>query len=73
MGRLVAWLLLSGAFYIFPPEEIMLKVDALRENYDPKSASFCRAHISLSEPLNKAITDLDIESLKKDLNEVAPL
>ena len=44
-----------GAFYIFPPEEIMLKVDALRENYDPKSASFCRAHISLSEPLIKLL------------------
>jgi hypothetical protein len=26
-------------------------VDALRQNHDPKSASICQAHISLSEPL----------------------
>lgn len=59
-----------GAFYIFPPEEIMSTVDELRKKYDPKSASFCRAHISLSEPLTKAITDDDIESLSKELSSV---
>ena len=59
-----------GAFYIFPPEEVMLAVDELREKYDPKSASFCRAHISLSEPLEKKISIFDINSLRNDLRSI---
>ncbi len=61
-----------GAFYIFPPEEVMKEVDALREKYDPKSAGFCRAHISLSEPLNKKISASDVESLRNDLSSMNP-
>ena len=61
-----------GAFYIFPPEDIMKVVDDLRQKYDPKSASFCRAHISLSEPLEKKITTSDIDSLAKDLSTIEP-
>ncbi len=61
-----------GAFYIFPPEEVMKTVDALREKYDPKSASFCRAHISLSEPLMRKITPADIDSLREDLSQLEP-
>lgn len=61
-----------GAFYIFPPEEVMIEVDKLREKYDPKSAGFCRAHISLSEPLKKKITICDVDSLKGDLSSINP-
>ncbi len=61
-----------GAFYIFPPEEVMEEVDELRRKYDPRSASFCRAHISLSEPLDKKISALDVQSLRNDLNSISP-
>ena len=61
-----------GAFYIFPPEEVMKEVDKLREKYDPKSAGFCRAHISLSEPLKKKITASDMHSLRNDLSLITP-
>ena len=61
-----------GAFYIFPPETIMQEVDALRETYDPKSASFCRAHISLSEPLKHKITEAEVASLRRDLAVIDP-
>lgn len=61
-----------GAFYIFPPEEVMTMVDKLREQYDPQSAKTCRAHISLSEPLVKAIKSSDVDSLRLDLSEVEP-
>jgi 2'-5' RNA ligase len=61
-----------GAFYIFPPEEVMQVVDKLREKFDPKSASFCRAHISLSEPLPRKITFSDVISLKNDLKGIEP-
>jgi len=59
-----------GAFYIFPPEKVMQTVDELRQKYDPKSASFCRAHISLSEPLIHEITKSEIKSLMKDLESI---
>lgn len=61
-----------GAFYIFPPEEVMQTVDALREKYDPKSASFCRAHISLSEPLSHKITVAEVEALQEELASIEP-
>ena len=59
-----------GAFYIFPAEEVMQIVDALRQKYDPKSAGYCRAHISLSEPLTHPITEAEIRSLEQDLQSV---
>ena len=61
-----------GAFYIFPPEKVMKMVDELREKYDPKSANYCRGHISLSEPLVKKISTYDIDSLRKDLSLIEP-
>ena len=61
-----------GAFYIFPPEEIMVLVDGLREQYDPKSAGICRAHISLSEPLDHPMTIEELEQLRSDLAGFKP-
>ncbi|RMG62595.1 MAG: 2'-5' RNA ligase family protein [Bacteroidetes bacterium] len=61
-----------GAFYIFPPEAVMKEVDALRAQYDPKSAGFCRAHISLSEPLQRKITLADVDALRSDLGSIPP-
>ncbi len=42
-----------GLILVLPPDGIGEQVDALRQQDDPRSASICEAHISLSEPLTK--------------------
>lgn len=61
-----------GAFYIFPPTGVIEAIDQLRKTYDPKSASYCQAHISLSEPLQHPITQSDLEDLTTHLASITP-
>src|SRR5919206_3379168 len=61
-----------GAFYIFPPPGIIEPIDQLRHNYDPKSDSYCRAHISLSEPLRAPLTDEQVQELHDTLSSIEP-
>lgn len=60
-----------GAFYIFPTDGIIEAIDALRRNYDPKSADRCQAHISLSEPLSQPLTVPHVHELQVALQEMA--
>ncbi len=61
-----------GAFYIFPPTGVIEPVDALRQTYDPKSASGCQAHISLSESLPAPLSDEQLEQIHTALSAVQP-
>ncbi len=61
-----------GAFYIFPPDDIIRPIDDLRKQYDPKSDAICQAHISLSESLAKPLTDADITEFQSILSEIEP-
>ncbi len=61
-----------GAFYIFPPEEVIGQIDGLRETHDPTSASICQAHVSLSEPVPRPLTAEDEQELKGILRKVDP-
>lgn len=61
-----------GAFYIFPPDDVIGPIDALREAYDPKSASICQAHVSLSEPLRRRLAAHELRELTTALREVDP-
>ena len=61
-----------GAFYIFPPDGVIERIDDLRRTYDPTSAAYCRAHISLSEPLRRPIAQSDLEELKAALSAIDP-
>lgn len=61
-----------GAFYIFPPKGVIEPLDVLREKYDPQSAQYCNAHISLSEPLKNPLTEKQIAELKEKLSSVEP-
>ncbi len=61
-----------GAFYVFPWNGVTEYVDTLRQTYDPKSAKFCQAHLSLSEPLNQPITDQHIGELMSVLSKIPP-
>lgn len=61
-----------GAFYLFPPPEIALVVNELRQRYDPRSAAICDAHVSLSEPLPGSLSDKQLEELRAALSAVTP-
>jgi len=61
-----------GAFFIFPPNGVIEPVDELRRRFDPKSASYCQAHISLSEPLKGPLSGEQLAELKDALSRVQP-
>ncbi len=61
-----------GAFYIFPPDGVIEPIDTLRRKYDPKSAAYCQAHISLSEPLQEPLTEIQIQELQTALCATMP-
>jgi 2'-5' RNA ligase len=61
-----------GAFYIFPPRGIIELIDQLRRKYDPKSDSYCQAHISLSEPLRAPLTEEQVQELQETLSSIEP-
>src|SRR5687767_1846222 len=61
-----------GAFYIFPPTGVIEAIDLLRKTYDPKSDSYCQAHISLSEPLKHPLTKSNLEELITRLSSLEP-
>jgi 2'-5' RNA ligase len=61
-----------GAFYIFPPPGIIESIDQLRRKYDPKSDSYCQAHISLSEPLTAPLTEEQVQELHDTLSSSEP-
>lgn len=62
-----------GALYIFPPKELRTNINSLRAKYDPKSQSICDAHISLTVPFPRAITQADWKQLQDELEKVPPL
>src|SRR5262249_39166905 len=43
-----------GFVLILPPEPVRSSVNVLRRKYDPRSQSYCDAHISLTVPLPRA-------------------
>src|ERR1035437_7783765 len=61
-----------GALFIFPPAGMIEPIDALRRTYDPVSASYCQAHISLSEPLAGPLTSELCSELRAALSSIAP-
>lgn len=61
-----------GSFFIFPPKGIIEPIDELRQKYDPESASYCQAHISLSEPLKSPLTEDQLQELKSVLSSMEP-
>lgn len=61
-----------GAFYLFPPQPIMGKVNALRHQYDPTSANICNAHISLSDTLSGSLNADALDELQNAISVMAP-
>lgn len=61
-----------GAFYLFPPGGVIEAIEELRRTHDPRSYAICQAHISLSEPVPRPLTDLDLRQLEAVLGAVDP-
>ncbi len=59
-----------GAFYLFPPEPVRGQVNALRGHYDPTSQAICDAHISLTVPVPRPLTDNDAAEVAAALRAV---
>jgi len=61
-----------GIFVIWPPDEIRMEINKLREEYDPVSQSYCEAHITLSTPLKKELNSADWSQLADICRRVEP-
>jgi len=61
-----------GLTLILPPDDIGKQVNALRQEHDPRSASICEAHISLSEPLTREFTPELEREVRQALSAVEP-
>ncbi len=61
-----------GALYVFPPEPLRSRVDALRSRYDPQAQAYCGAHISLTVPVPRPLTHGDIDEFTAVAKTLAP-
>ena len=62
-----------GAFYFFPPPDLRRTINELRSRLDPKSQSYCDAHISLSIPLPAPLTKSDLRNLETVAYSIEPI
>lgn len=56
-----------GVLLIFPPASVKTKVNALRSRYDPRSHEYGDAHINLTVPLPRPVSDTQWMELERIL------
>lgn len=61
-----------GVILILPPPDVSREVDSLRERYDPRSAAWCPAHVSLSDPLCCEMSPALAGEIRGVLSDVLP-
>lgn len=61
-----------GVLLIFPPAPLLMQVNALRALYDPPSQAICDAHISLTLPLPRPISEAHWSELESLVADIAP-
>lgn len=61
-----------GAFYLFPPEPVLGRVNALRTLHDPRSQAICAAHVSLTVPLPRPLTESAVREIATVVQRFAP-
>ncbi len=59
-----------GHFVIIPDDNVRALVDSLRKELDPRSASICTAHITLTCPLKSALTEEALDSLSLAIRSI---
>lgn len=62
-----------GVLLIHPPDPLRAEVSALRARYDPRSQSYCDAHISLTIPLPRPLEEADWVDLESAAGTLAPI
>jgi len=61
-----------GVILVMPPPHVAAPIDALRQAHDPKSHAICSAHISVSDPLHRELTDDAQKEIRELLWTVEP-
>jgi hypothetical protein len=61
-----------GVILVMPPPHVASPIDALRQTYDQKSHAICSAHISVSDPLCRELSNDAREEIQKLLSAVQP-
>ncbi|MDE2889478.1 MAG: 2'-5' RNA ligase family protein [Gemmatimonadota bacterium] len=61
-----------GVILILPPPDVSREIDILRSRYDARSAAWCPAHISLSDPLCCEMSPAIAEEIRYVLSDVRP-
>jgi 2'-5' RNA ligase superfamily len=61
-----------GVVLVMPPPHVAAPIDALRQAYDQKSHAICSAHISVSDPLRRELTDEARNEIQELLRTVEP-
>ncbi len=62
-----------GLFLIYPPDSLRQEVNGLRARYDPRSQSYCDAHVSLTIPLPRPLTENQWAELESIASGFAPI
>lgn len=62
-----------GALYVFPSEPLAQHVNNIRETHDPFSHAICKAHISLTVPFPRPLSNTDIKALAEKISECSPI
>ena len=61
-----------GVILILPPPDVSREIDILRTRYDPRSAAWCQAHVSLSDPLCCEMSPAIAHEIRGVLADVRP-
>lgn len=62
-----------GVVLVRPPEPLASRYDELRARHDPRSAAIAPCHVSLSSPLPREPTDVELRELRGRLAATAPV
>ena len=61
-----------GVLLLFPPDPLRSIVNRLRGQHDPRSQSYCDAHISLTVPAPTPVTQAHWDELEAVASEIEP-
>lgn len=61
-----------GVILILPPPDVSREIDLLRARHDPRSAAWCPAHVSLSDPLSSEMSPALAGEIRGVLSDVRP-
>src|SRR4051812_19952595 len=61
-----------GVLLIFPPEPLCHHINALRTRHDPQSQAICDAHISLTIPFPRPVSEQHWKELERLAADIQP-